>query len=204
MSAPQSQDSLATDALPVTFEDVEAARRLIRPFIAETPFAHSTTLSQMVGAKIFLKLENLQMTGSYKERGALNRLARLSDEERARGVIAFSAGNHAQGVAYHAQRLGITATIVMPAYTPLVKVVATRRHGARVVLFGTSASIVWGTRAPTLLISVLAGRRFTVASLRYARRALRNRCAASKPQAWYAPSVVPFESRPSSTTDCSA
>ncbi len=140
MFAPQSQDSLATDALPVTFEDVEDARRLIRPFIAETPFAHSTTLSQMVGAKIFLKLENLQMTGSYKERGALNRLARLSDEERARGVIAFSAGNHAQGVAYHAQRLGITATIVMPGYTPLVKVVATRRHGARVVLFGTSAA----------------------------------------------------------------
>jgi len=127
-------------SLPVTFEDVEDARRLIRPFIPETPFAHSQTLSSLVGAKVFLKLENLQMTGSYKERGALNRLARLSSEERARGVIAFSAGNHAQGVAYHAQRLGISATIVMPTYTPLVKVMATRRYGARVVLFGHSAA----------------------------------------------------------------
>lgn len=128
------------DTLPVTFEDVEDARRVIRPFIAETPFAHSVTLSQAVGARVYLKLENLQMTGSYKERGALNRLARLNEDEARRGVIAFSAGNHAQGVAYHAQRLGIAATIVMPVYTPLVKVMATRRYGARVVLHGQSAA----------------------------------------------------------------
>ncbi len=128
------------ETLPVTFEDVEDARRVIRPFIAETPFAHSVTLSQAVGAKVYLKLENLQMTGSYKERGALNRLARLSEDEARRGVIAFSAGNHAQGVAYHAQRLGLAATIVMPVYTPLVKVMATRRYGARVVLHGQSAA----------------------------------------------------------------
>jgi len=144
-------------SLPVTFDDVEDARRLIRPFIAETPFAHSQTLSHMVGAKVFLKLENLQMTGSYKERGALNRLARLAPEERQRGVIAFSAGNHAQGVAYHAQRLGISATIVMPTYTPLVKVMATRRHGARVVLFGHSAA---DARAESYRIAEAEGRVF--------------------------------------------
>jgi threonine dehydratase len=129
-----------SETLPVTFEDVEDARRLIRSFIAETPFAYSATLSQAAGAKLYLKLENLQMTGSYKERGALNRLARLTPEEGARGVIAFSAGNHAQGVAYHAQRLGISATIVMPVYTPLVKVTSTRRYGARVILHGQSAA----------------------------------------------------------------
>jgi threonine dehydratase len=129
-----------SDPLPVTFEDVEDARRLIRPYVGETPLEYSATLSEMVGGRIHLKLENLQMTGSYKERGALNRLARLTPEEARRGVIAFSAGNHAQGVAYHAQRLGIAATIVMPLYTPLVKVTSTRRHGAKVLLFGGSAA----------------------------------------------------------------
>lgn len=127
-------------ARDVTFEDVEDARRLVRPFVYETPLAHSSMLSAKTGTKLSLKLENLQMTGSYKERGACNRLARLSSEEAARGVIAFSAGNHAQGVAYHAQRLGIRATIVMPVYTPLVKVTSTRRWGAEVVLFGQSAA----------------------------------------------------------------
>lgn len=128
------------DVLPVSFEDVEDARRVIHSYITETPCAHSQTLSQLTRAKVFLKLENLQMTGSYKERGACNRLARLSTEEAGRGVIAFSAGNHAQGVAYHARRLGIRATIVMPVYTPLVKVTSTRKYGARVILHGQSAA----------------------------------------------------------------
>ena len=130
----------SSDSLPVTFEDVEDARARIRPFISETPFAHSVSLSQATRSKIYLKLENLQMTGSYKERGALNRLDRLTPEEARRGVIAFSAGNHAQGLAYHAHRLGVAATIVMPVYTPLVKVTATRRFAARVVLHGQSAA----------------------------------------------------------------
>jgi len=126
--------------LAVTFEDIEDARRLIRPWVYETPCAHSQTLSAMTRTRLYLKLENLQMTGSYKERGALNRLARLTPEEARQGVIAFSAGNHAQGVAYHAQRLGIDATIVMPLYTPLVKVTSTRRYGAKVILYGESAA----------------------------------------------------------------
>ena len=126
--------------LPVTFEDIEDARRLIRPWVYESPCAFSQTLSALTKTRCHLKLENLQMTGSYKERGALNRLARLSSEEAKRGIIAFSAGNHAQGVAYHAQRLGIDATIVMPLYTPLIKVTSTRRYGARVILFGESAA----------------------------------------------------------------
>jgi len=134
-----TETTTATQAT-VTFDDVEDARRIVAPFIYETPCPQSTMLSRRAGAKVFLKLENLQMTGSYKERGACNRLARLSSEERARGVVAFSAGNHAQGVAYHAQRLGIRATIVMPIYTPLVKVSSTRRWGANVVLHGQSAA----------------------------------------------------------------
>jgi threonine dehydratase len=120
----------------VTLQDVEAARETIRPHIYQSPCAYSATLSEKAGAKIFLKLENLQMTGSFKERGALNRLNALSPKERARGVIAASAGNHAQGVSFHAKRLSIDATIVMPRYTPLVKVTSTRRYGARVVLHG--------------------------------------------------------------------
>jgi threonine dehydratase len=95
-------------------------------------------LSQQTGARVYLKLENLQMTGSYKERGALNRLARLTPVEAAQGVIASSAGNHAQGVAYHATRLGIPSKIVMPTYTPLIKVTSTRRYGAEVILHGQS------------------------------------------------------------------
>lgn len=128
------------DPTTVTFDQIEDARRVIRPWVYESPCAYSQTLSKLTGTKLHLKLENLQMTGSYKERGALNRLSRLTPEEAQRGVIAFSAGNHAQGVAYHAARLGIAATIVMPLYTPLVKVTSTRKHGARVVLFGESAA----------------------------------------------------------------
>ena len=125
-----------TNALPVTIEDVEAARRRVLGEVIETDCDRSRTLSQMLGCTIWLKFENLQFTASFKERGAINRLSALSDEERRRGVIAMSAGNHAQGVAYRARRLGIPATIVMPVSTPTVKVVNTRRHGAEVILHG--------------------------------------------------------------------
>ncbi len=113
----------------------DAAARL-RGQVLETPCVESKTLSQIVGAQVFLKFENLQFTASFKERGACNRLAQLSPEERARGVVAMSAGNHAQGVAYHAQRLGVRAVIVMPRFTPGVKVERTRGFGAEVVLHG--------------------------------------------------------------------
>ena len=96
----------------------------------------SRTLSEFIGAEVWLKFENLQFTAAYKERGALNKLLQLTPEERSRGVIAASAGNHAQAVAYHAKRLGIPATIVMPAPTPTVKVTQTEGHGADVVLHG--------------------------------------------------------------------
>ena len=104
--------------------------------LLDTPCIESRTLSQITGARIYLKFENLQYTASFKERGACNKLAQLTEGERARGVIAMSAGNHAQGVAYHAQRLGIRAIIVMPRYTPGVKVERTRGFGAEVVLYG--------------------------------------------------------------------
>jgi threonine dehydratase len=98
----------------------------------------SRTLSELTGAQVFLKFENLQFTASFKERGACNKLVQLTPAERARGVIAMSAGNHAQGVAYHAQRLGIPATIVMPSFTPGVKVARTRGFGAQVILHGAT------------------------------------------------------------------
>lgn len=124
--------------LPVTFEMIEQARARMGDGIAKTPLAYGHNLSTLAGAKLFFKLENLQVTGSFKERGALNRLLHLSAEERARGVIAASAGNHAQGVAIHATRLGIRSTIVMPEGTPLMKVARTRRYGADVVLHGAT------------------------------------------------------------------
>src|SRR5262245_37399783 len=120
----------------VTLDDIESARDRLRGAIAETDCDWSRTLSDILGCKIWLKFENLQFTASFKERGALNRLSALSPAERSQGVIAMSAGNHAQGVAYHAHRLGIPATIVMPVSTPTVKVVNTRRHGAEVILTG--------------------------------------------------------------------
>lgn len=116
--------------------DVERALHRIRDSICVTPLAFSRALSGQTGSQVYLKLENLQMTGSFKERGALNRLLTLSAEERERGVIAASAGNHAQGVAYHASRLGIRSEIVMPLHTPLLKVTSTSRYGAEVVLHG--------------------------------------------------------------------
>lgn len=120
----------------VTLAEVEAAARRLDGQVANTPFLHSETLSELTGAELWLKFENLQFTGSFKQRGALNTLMMLSAEERARGVIAVSAGNHAQGVAYHAARLGIPATIVMPQGTPTVKAARTRALGAEVLLIG--------------------------------------------------------------------
>jgi threonine dehydratase len=121
---------------PPTIDDVRAAAERIKGAVIRTPMLVSRTLSEFIGAEVWLKFENLQFTAAYKERGALNKLLHLTPEERARGVIAASAGNHAQAVAYHAKRLGIPATIVMPANTPTVKVTQTAGHGAAVVLHG--------------------------------------------------------------------
>ena len=118
--------------------DVLAARERVRGSVYLTPCERSVVLSGLTGQEIYLKLENLQMTGSFKERGALNRIAMLTAEEAARGVVAASAGNHAQGVAYHATKRGIRAMIVMPLPTPLVKVTATKEFGAEVVLHGAN------------------------------------------------------------------
>jgi threonine dehydratase len=122
----------------VTLNDIENAAVRLRGHLLDTPFVESRTLSQITGAQIFLKFENLQYTASFKERGACNKLAQLTEDERRRGVIAMSAGNHAQGVAYHAERLGIRAVIVMPRFTPDVKIERTRGFGAEVVLHGDS------------------------------------------------------------------
>ncbi|PVB63270.1 threonine ammonia-lyase [Labrenzia sp. 011] len=122
----------------VTFEDIRQAAGLIRGAVLETPCLPAPRLSQLTGADVFVKYENMQVTGAFKERGALVKLASLTEEEKARGVIAVSAGNHAQGVAYHAGRLGIPATIVMPVLTPFVKISATRGYGADVVLAGNT------------------------------------------------------------------
>jgi threonine dehydratase len=122
----------------VTLSDVQAAARRLAGHVENTPCLHSRTLSAITGAQVYLKFENLQFTASFKERGALNRLLALSDDERRRGVIAVSAGNHAQGVAYHAQRMGVPAVIVMPRFTPTVKVERTRGFGAEVILSGDS------------------------------------------------------------------
>lgn len=131
-----TQINPAADALPVTIDDVRAAYGRISDQIVRTPTLVSRTLSRLTGATVYLKFENLQFTAAYKERGALNTLLQLSGGARATGVIAASAGNHAQGLAYHANRLGIPTTIVMPRNTPTVKVVQTEGHGAAVVLEG--------------------------------------------------------------------
>lgn len=123
-------------SLPVTLDDVKAAAMIIAGQVQNTPLSHSKTLSAITGAEVWVKFENQQYTAAFKERGALNKLSKLTDEQKQRGVIAASAGNHAQGVAYHARRLGIPATIVMAETTPFNKVQHTRDHGARVVLEG--------------------------------------------------------------------
>ena len=123
---------------PVNLDTIEAARARLGNAIHLSPCQLSHHLSERTGLEIYLKLENLQRTGAFKERGALNKLLTLSEDERRRGVIAASAGNHAQGVAFHAAKLGIQAQIVMPQATPLVKVVATRAFGADVILHGAN------------------------------------------------------------------
>jgi threonine dehydratase len=125
-----------TPDLPVTLADVRAAAARIAGAVVRTPCLRSETLSRITRADVWVKFENQQFTASFKERGALNTLLLLTPDERKRGIIAMSAGNHAQGVAYHAGRLGVPATIVMPSFTPNMKVKHTRDHGARVVLVG--------------------------------------------------------------------
>jgi threonine dehydratase len=120
----------------VTLKDIEAAAKAIEGHVERTPLRYSRTLSEITGAQVWIKFENLQFTASFKERGALNKLLSLSNSEKAAGVIAMSAGNHAQGVAYHASKLGIPATIVMPKGTPFVKIEHTRNFGANVIIDG--------------------------------------------------------------------
>ena len=121
---------------PPTIADIREAAGRIDGAVVRTPMLVSRTLSEFIGAEVWLKFENLQFTAAYKERGALNKLLQLTDDERRRGVIAASAGNHAQAVAFHGKRLGIPVTIVMPAPTPTIKVMQTEGHGARVLLHG--------------------------------------------------------------------
>jgi len=141
----------------ITIADIEAARRLIRGAVLRTPMLPAPRLSALTGADVYVKYENLQVTNSFKDRGALNKLASLSEAERRRGVIAMSAGNHAQSVAYHAARLKIPATIVMPVTTPFVKVAATQAHGAEVVLEGETI-----TEAQSRCERILAERGLTL------------------------------------------
>ena len=121
---------------PVTLSDIQAAAARIAGNVVRTPTLHSITLSQLTGATVYLKFENLQFNAAYKERGALNKLLLMPEERRAKGVIAASAGNHAQALAYHGARLGVPVTIVMPIPTPTVKIMQTEGHGATVVLHG--------------------------------------------------------------------
>ena len=141
----------------VTLADVRQAAVVIRDSVMVTACNESRTLGDICGCRLFLKFENLQFTATFKERGALNRLRALSPEERKRGVIAMSAGNHAQGVAYHAKRLGIPATIVMPIGSPMVKIENTRRHGAEVIITGQTLE-----EAATFVRSHAAAHGFTL------------------------------------------
>ncbi|MFU8806120.1 MAG: threonine ammonia-lyase [Bradymonadaceae bacterium] len=134
-----SEPLLSTESAdPVTFAEIEEARQRLHGVIATSPCAYSELFSQRLGCKLFLKLENLLLTGSFKERGAANKLLQLTDGEKTKGIIAASAGNHAQAVAYHAGRLGISAKIVMPEGTPLVKIVRTKNFGGEIVLHGAN------------------------------------------------------------------
>ncbi len=136
MTAKPVSASSASALEALTVDDVRAAAQRIAGAVVRTPMMHSKTLSQIAGCEIWLKFENLQFTAAYKERGALNALLNLTDEQRARGVIAASAGNHSQGLAYHGTRLGVPVTIVMPRTTPTVKVMQTQSVGGEVVLEG--------------------------------------------------------------------
>ncbi len=130
------QDQAQTKPLPVSYDDIVAAHARIRDKIIRTPCLMSRTLSEITGAEVWLKFENLQFTAAYKERGALNKLLLMPEEQRARGVIAASAGNHSQGLSYNARRLGVPTTIIMPRTTPIVKVKQTEGHGATVIMHG--------------------------------------------------------------------
>ncbi|HUF20444.1 MAG TPA: threonine ammonia-lyase [Burkholderiales bacterium] len=143
--------------MPVTLDDIRAAAKALDGSIVDTPCLHSRTLSAIAGAQVHLKFENLQFTASFKERGALNKLLSLDPGQRAAGVIAVSAGNHAQGVAYHAKRLGIPAVIVMPRFTPHVKVEHTRNFGAEVLLQGQDFD-----EAKTFALQVMRERSLTL------------------------------------------
>src|SRR6188474_3804205 len=125
-------------SMPVSLQDIQKARRRIASGILLSPCPESPALSEITGARIFCKLDNLQRTGSFKERGARNALLRLPKKQQQRGVIAASAGNHALGLAYHGQLLGIPVTVVMPKHAPLIKVATCRNLGANVVLHGES------------------------------------------------------------------
>ena len=138
----------------LSLTDIQEAAQRLHGHLLDTPCVESKTLSQLTGAQIYLKFENLQYTASFKERGACNKLSQLTDAERQRGVIAMSAGNHAQGVAYHAQRLSIRAVIVMPRFTPGVKIERTRGFGAEVVLHGDTLD---ASRAHALLLAEREG-----------------------------------------------
>ena len=122
--------------MTVTIEDIHAARKALQGQVVRTPMLYAHKLSELTGAEIWVKYENMQVTNSFKDRGAYIRLSKLTEEQKQKGVIAMSAGNHAQAVAYHAKRLGIPATIVMPQFTPFTKVERTKAHGAEVVLSG--------------------------------------------------------------------
>ncbi|WP_298303342.1 threonine ammonia-lyase [uncultured Erythrobacter sp.] len=136
MNAPNASLTAGPTPADLTIDDVRAAAARIEGSVVKTPMMHSITLSEITGAEIWLKFENLQFTAAYKERGALNALLKLSDEQRKRGVIAASAGNHSQGLSYHGTRLGVPVTIVMPKTTPTVKVMQTESVGGTVVLEG--------------------------------------------------------------------
>src|SRR5438552_5292559 len=143
--------------MTVSIKEIEAAAKVIQGQVVETPCLASKTLSEITGAEVYLKFENHQFTASFKERGALNKLTSLDRAQAQKGVIACSAGNHAQGVAYHAHRLGIPAVIVMPRYTPYVKVEHTQRHGAEVVLEGENFDA-----AKDHAMKLIAERRYTL------------------------------------------
>lgn len=143
MTAAPSGPGAIPDPGAVTLAGIRKAAGLIKGAVLETPCLPAPALSALTGAEVFVKYENMQVTGSFKERGAIVKLSSLSADERSRGVIAMSAGNHAQGVACHAQRLGIPATIVMPESTPFVKIAATKSYNAEVVLAGETVHEAW-------------------------------------------------------------
>ena len=144
-AGPQDQAAnAAPDTGAVTLETIRQAAETLRAQVVRTPLVPAFRLSRQLGCELFLKCENFQVTGSFKDRGACNKLMRLDPAQARRGVIAMSAGNHAQGVAYHAQRLGIPATIVMPEFAPFTKVQRTRAYGARVVQVGDTLDVSAG------------------------------------------------------------